>query len=115
MPCSKAALHVVPHETPAGDDVTVPLPATWIVRVCWMRLKVATTCVLPDTVTTHGPEPEHPPPTQRTKVLPSAAVADNATIVPLVHVEAHTDPHVRPTGFDVTVPLPVPLLRMVNV
>jgi len=33
VPCGNCALHVVPHEIPAGAEVTVPLPVPFFVTL----------------------------------------------------------------------------------
>ena len=77
-------------------------------------MKVAVTVVAAETVTTHDPVPEHPPPLQPVKVEPAAGVAVSVTAVPLPKLAAHVAPQVMPAGELVTVPLPVPALVMVR-
>src|SRR5207253_642564 len=72
------------------------------------RLKVAVTVVPAETVTTHVPVPEQPPPLQPVKVEPAAGVAVSVTAVPLAKLAVHVAPQVIPAGALVTVPLPVP-------
>src|SRR3989454_6605042 len=66
VPLVKLAEQVTPQLIPAGELVTVPLPAPAgvTVRVKLCRVKVAVTVVAAETVTTHDPAPEHPPPAQ---------------------------------------------------
>src|SRR5439155_607302 len=71
-------------------------------------VKVAVTVVAPETVTTHVPVPEHPPPLQPVKVEPTAGAAVSVTAVPLAKLAVHVAPQVIPAGALVTVPLPVP-------
>ena len=70
-------------------------------------MKVAVTVVAAETVTTHDPVPEHPPPLQPLKVEPAAGVAVSVTAVPLGKLAEQVAPQVIPTGELVTVPLPV--------
>src|SRR5438046_6701741 len=112
VPLIKLAEHVAPQVIPAGALVTVPLPvpAGVTVRVKVCSVKVAVTVVAPETVTTHVPVPEHPPPLQPVKVEPAAGVAVSVTAVPLVKLAEQVTPQLIPTGALVTVPLPVPAL-----
>src|SRR5439155_25284011 len=77
-------------------------------------VKVAVTVVAPETVTTHVPVPEHPPPLQPVKVEPAAGVAVSVTAVPLVKLAEQVTPQVIPAGVLVTVPIPVPALVTVR-
>ena len=77
-------------------------------------MKVAVTVVAAETVTTHDPVPEHPPPLQPLKVEPAAGVAVSVTAVPLGKLAEQVAPQVIPTGELVTVPLPVPALLTVS-
>jgi len=77
-------------------------------------VKVAVTVVAAETVTTHDPVPEHPPPLQPLKVEPAAGVAVSVTAVPLGKLAEQVAPQVIPTGELVTVPLPVPALLTVS-
>src|SRR5437899_921839 len=116
VPLAKLAVHVAPQVMPAGALVTVPLPApagvTVRVKVC--TVKVAVTVVAAETVTTHDPVPEHPPPFQSVKVEPAAGVAVNVTAVPLAKLAEQVAPQLIPAGELVTVPLPVPALLTVS-
>ena len=71
-------------------------------------VKVAVTVVAAETVTTHDPVPEQPPPLQPLKVEPAAGAAVSVTAVPLAKLAAQVAPQVIPAGELVTVPLPVP-------
>src|SRR5439155_9857543 len=110
VPLVKLAEHVAPQVIPAGELVTVPLPvpAGLTVRAKLGTLKVAVTVVPAETVTTHVPVPEQPPPLQPVKVEPAAGVAVSVTAVPLAKLAVHVAPQVIPAGALVTVPLPVP-------
>src|SRR5438067_1517807 len=101
---------------PTGALVTVPLPvpAGVTVRVKVCSVKVAVTVVPAETVTTHVPVPEQPPPLQPLKVEPAAGVAVSVTAVPLAKLAEQVTPQLMPTGALVTVPLPVPALLTVS-
>src|SRR5438034_9749452 len=77
-------------------------------------MKVAVTVVAAETVTTHDPVPEHPPPLQPVKVEPAAGAAVSVTAVPLVKLAEQVAPQVIPAGALVTVPLPAPALLTVS-
>src|SRR5207245_4124328 len=110
VPLVKLAEQVTPQLIPTGALVTVPLPVPALLTVSAKlgRLKVAVTVVAAETVTTHDPVPEQPPPLQPLKVEPAAGVAVSVTAVPLAKLAAHVAPQVIPAGELVTVPLPVP-------
>ena len=57
-------------------------------------------------LTVQVPVPEQPPPLQPVKVLPAAAVALSATLVPLLVLQ--DVPQLMPAGLLTTVPEPVP-------
>ena len=78
-------------------------------------MKVAVTVVAAETVTTHDPVPEHPPPLQPVKVEPAAGAAVSVTAVPLVKLAEQVAPQVMPAGALVMVPVPVPTLETVSV
>src|SRR5437773_11579873 len=112
VPLVKLAEQVAPQVIPARALVTVPLPVPAGVTV---RVKVRSEerrvgVVAPETVTTHVPVPEHPPPLQPVKVEPAAGVAVSVTAVPLVKLAEQVTPQVIPAGVLVTVPMPVPAL-----
>src|SRR5439155_16360889 len=98
VPLANAAAHVVPHATPAGALVTVPLPtpALLTVSVKVGRAKVAVTVVAAFTVTVQVPVPEQPPPLQPVKVEPAAGAAVKVTAVPLANAAAQVAPHATP-------------------
>src|SRR5438046_1785759 len=116
VPLVKLAEQVAPQLIPAGELVTVPLPVpAWLtVSAKLGRLKVAVTVVAAETVTTHVPVPEHPPPLQPVKVEPAAGAAVSVTAVPLVKLAEQVTPQVIPAGVLVTVPMPVPALETVR-
>src|SRR5207244_10326016 len=112
----RLAEQVAPQVIPAGALVTVPLPvpAGVTVRVEVCTVKVAVTVVAAESVTTHVPAPEQPPPLQPVKVEPAAGVAVSVTAVPLAKLAVQVAPQVIPTGALVTVALPVPALLTVS-
>src|SRR5438094_943514 len=117
VPLVKLAEQVTPQVIPAGVLVTVPMPvpALQTVRTKVCDAKVAVTVVAAETVTTHVPVPEQPPPLQPLKVEPAAGVAVSVTTVPLAKLAVHVAPQVIPAGALVTVPLPVPAWVTVRV
>src|SRR5439155_1357135 len=100
VPLGKLAEQVAPQLIPAGELVTVPLPApegvTVRVKVC--GVKVAVTVVAAETVTAQEPVPEHPPPLQPVKVELAAAVAVSVTAVPLAKLAEQVAPQLIPVG-----------------
>ena len=101
---------------PPGTVFTVdelPGPTEMITGV-FPLLNVAVTGVAAVTVTTHVPEPEHPPPVQPANVEPSAATAVNVTLVPLAKFAEHVVGQTIPAGALITVPLPVPISLTVS-
>src|SRR5439155_4021504 len=77
VPFAYAAMHVEPHEMPAGLLVTVPIPEPMLFAVsveAWTA-KAAATVVFAPSVTVHVPVPEQPPPLQPEKREPAAGVA----------------------------------------
>src|SRR6266704_739182 len=116
VPLVKLAAQVAPQVMPAGLLVTLPAPAPALETVSVkVGVKVAVTVVAAETVTTHDPVPEQPPPLQPLKVEPAAGAAVSVTAVPLVKLAAQVAPQVMPAGELVTVPLPVPALVTVSV
>ena len=59
--------------------------------------------------------PLHPPPVQPAKFDPESAAAVSVTVVPVENEAVHVAPQSMPAGNEVTPPVPVPLLEMVNV
>ena len=116
VPVVKAVEQVAPQEMPAGELVTVPVPAPALVTVSAKDacMKVAVTLVAALSVTVHGPVPEQPPP-QPVNVEPAAGVAVKVTAVPLVKPAAHVAPQEMPAGVLVTVPAPAPAFVTVSV
>src|SRR5436853_387779 len=109
VPLVKLAAQVAPQMMPAGALVTAPLPVPALLTVSVkVGVKVAVTVVAAETVTTHDPVPEQPPPLQPVKVEPAAGAAVSVTAVPLVKLAEQVAPQSRPAGQLVTVPLPAP-------
>src|SRR5438094_475470 len=109
VPLVKLAAQVAPQVMPAGLLVTLPAPAPALETVSVkVGVKVAVTVVAAETVTTHDPVPEQPPPLQPVKVEPTAGAAVSVTAVPLAKLAAQVAPQVMPAGELVTVPLPAP-------
>src|SRR5437879_379890 len=117
VPLVNEAEQVAPQEIPAGELVTVPLPAPDLVTVSakddWM--KVAVTEVAAFIVTLQVPVPVQPPPLQPVKVEPAAGAAVSVTTVPVVNEAEHVAPQEIPAGLLVTVPLPAPAMDTVSV
>src|SRR5947208_11519601 len=116
VPLAKPAEQVAPQLIPAGLLVTVPVPVPAGVTVnTKVGAKVAVTVVAEETVTTHDPVPEHPPPLQPLKVEPAAGAAVSVTAVPPAKLAEQVAPQLMPAGLLVTVPVPVPAFETVSV
>jgi hypothetical protein len=116
VPLPNSAEQVAPHAMPAGELVTVPVPAPDLLTVSvkvWSA-KVAVTVVAALSVTVQVPVPEQPP-LQPLKVEPAAGVAVKVTAVPLANAAEQVAPHEMPAGLLVTVPLPAPVFETVSV
>lgn len=111
VPVAKLALHDDPHDTPAGDDVTVPLPLplSTTVRVCeaagW---NVALTDMFADMVTVHVDAVPAQPPAHPANTEPVAGDAVSVTVVPEGKPAVHALPQLMPLGLDDTDPPPAP-------
>lgn len=116
LPWVKGAEQVAPHERPAGDEVTVPVPVpTFDTVSAWVvRLKVAVTVVAAVIVTVQVPVPVQPPPLQPAKVEPDACTAVSVTGEPWAKEAAQVAPQLMPAGEEVTVPVPPPVLTTVR-
>lgn len=110
-PTEKDAVHVEPHEIPAGADVTVPAPVPVLDTVSGTEValgaKVAVTQRASVIETVQRPVPEHAR-DQPVKVDPAAALAVRVTLVPEMKVVRHVEPQLIPDGDDDTVPEPSP-------
>jgi len=106
---------VAPHEIPAGDEVTVPLPVPLLpaVTVYWITSKLAVTVFAALMVTEQLPKPAHAP-DQPVKVEVASVAAVRFTTGAGGEVPAQVLPQLMPVGDDVTVPPPVPPLATVR-
>jgi len=106
-----------PHEVPAGEALTVPLPVpdVVIVRVVLVtvRLNVAVTAWLEFIVTVQLPVPEQAP-DHPVNVEPVFGAAVSVTTVPATKLR-QPEPHEVPAGEALTAPLPVPAVVTVSV
>jgi hypothetical protein len=108
---------VAPQLMPAGELVTVPLPAPALVTVSAKDdcMKVAVTVVAAFIVTVQVVAMPEQPPLQPVKVDPAAAAAVRVTEVPVAYDAEQVAPQEMPVGLLVTVPLPAPALETVRV
>jgi hypothetical protein len=114
VPPVKEAEQVVPHETPAGELVIVPVPTLVTLSANDGRVKVAVTARAALMVTVQVPVPLQLPP-QPLKMDPAAGVAVRVTTVPLLNAAEQVVPHAMPAGELLTVPPPLPDLVTVSV
>jgi hypothetical protein len=100
---------VVPHEIPVGVEVTVPvpLPALLTVSGTVTRLNRAVIVAAALTVTLQAPVPVHAPDQPANTEL-GPAVGTNWTTEPAGKLAVQVVPQSMPTGFEATVPVPVP-------
>ena len=84
VPSVKVAVQFAPQLMPAGTEVTVPepLPGRETASGQFLSVKVAVTEVVPTTVITQVPVPEHPPPLQPLKSELVEELAVSVTIEP---------------------------------
>jgi len=117
VPVVKACEQVVPHESPAGELVTMPLPVPDFVTLSVKDdcTNAAVTEVAALIVTVHVLVPVQPPPLQPVNVEPAAAVAVSVTTEPVANDAEHVAPHEMPAGLLVIVPAPAPDLDTVKV
>jgi hypothetical protein len=110
LPLGKLAEQALPQAMPLGELDTVPTPVPDFVTlsgaVFAAALKTATTVAVP--VTTHPPVPPQPPPLQPPNADPGSAEAVSVTRDPASNAKTQVDPHSRPPGEEVTVPVPEP-------
>lgn len=119
---AKLAVQVAPQVSPAGDEVTVPVPspAGTIVIARGPAANVAVTDLAAFIVTTqvavavplHAPEPA---PDQPLNVSLPLGVAVSVTTVLNGWVIEHVAPQLMPVGDEVTTPVPVPAVVTVSV
>jgi hypothetical protein len=120
VPTLKVAEHVPPAGVqlmPAGDEVTVPLPAPVLVtESCAVGIvNVAVTVVAAAMGTLHVRLlPEHPPPDHDVNTEPACGAAVSVTVLPTWKLALQVAPQLMPPGDDVTVPEPVPVLVTVS-
>lgn len=118
VPCPNEKLHVAPHDTPTGFDVTVPVPvpAFATVSAYVFSANIAVTDLAAVIETVHDPVPAHeiPVPDQPVNVDDTSAVADSVTDVPDTYDAEHDEPQSTPAKLEVTVPEPVPDLDTVS-
>src|SRR6266487_4542385 len=99
-----------PQLIPAGELLTVPLPFPSLVTVSvLMDWKVALTERFALMLTVHVPVPVQAP-DQPEKTEPAAGVAFRLTEVPCTYACVQVEPQLIPTGEEVTVPEPEPVL-----
>jgi hypothetical protein len=117
VPVVTVVEQVVPQLIPAGELVTVPVPAPALVTVSAKDacMKVAVTVVAAFTVTVQEVAVPLQPPLQPLKTDPAAGAAVKVTAVPFVYDPEHVVPQLMPAGLLVTVPVPAPALETVSV
>ena len=106
-PLVNEAEHVAPQEIPAGELVTVPVPALVTVSAKDGNAKVAVTARTALIVTVQVLVPVQAP-LQPVKIDPAAGAAVSVTTVPVVKEVEQVAPQEMPAGALVTVPLPLP-------
>lgn len=107
---------MAPQVMPAGSEVTVPLPVPvlFTVRRYAFRVKFAWTDAAALTFTTQVVAVPVQAPLQPLKVESLAAAAVRVTMLPPGNEAVQVEPHERPAGAEVTVPLPAPFLVTVS-
>jgi hypothetical protein len=112
VPSAKLALHVAPQLMPATSEVTIPVPDPALVTVSrWVGgPKSAVTSrawliVTTQVVLVPEQSPDHP-----LKAEPPEAVAVSVTSVPSAYVALQVTPQLMPPTFEVTVPVPDPVV-----
>jgi hypothetical protein len=111
VPISKLALQVCGQLIPAGLLVTVPVPARVTVSIavfCAELLKVAVTCSLAPSVTTHVGLLPQSLPVHPAKIELAPAVAVRVTADPVEKPALQLCPQLMPAGLLVTLPEPIP-------
>lgn len=115
VPAPYDSVQSTPQLIPAGDDVTVPVPAPariWV-SVKVLSVNVAVTDFASVTDTTQAPVPVQAP-LQPAKVEPGPSAAESVTDVPWSYVSVQSTPQLMPAGAEVIVPVPVPVLVTVS-
>ena len=107
-------LQVPPQSIPAGEEVTIPLPALLTVRMKLCKVKLALALFAASIVTVQAPVPVQAP-LQPVKVEPVAGVAVSVTAVVYPKVPLQVLPQLMPAGVLATVPVPVPAGLTVSV
>src|SRR5439155_877277 len=110
VPVVNEAEHVPPQEIPAGELVTVPVPALVTVSAKDGNAKVAVTAraaLIVRMQVVLAPV--------QLAVQPAPGAAVSVTIVPVVNEAEHVAPQEIPAGLLVTVPLPAPAMDTVSV
>jgi hypothetical protein len=110
----KLAVQMAPQLIPAGELVTVPVPAVVIVSANGVKVKLAPTVCAWVIVTVQGLAVPVQAPDQPLNVEPAVAAAVKVTLAFLVKLALQVAPQLIPAGELVTVPLPVPDLLTVN-
>src|SRR5207249_2477336 len=115
VPVVNGAEHVPPQEIPAGELVTVPVPALVTVSAKDGKAKVAVTARAALIVRMQVVLAPVQLPVQPVKIDPAAGAAVSVTTVPVVNEAEHVAPQEIPAGLLVTVPLPAPAMDTVSV
>ena len=101
---------------PAGDAVTIPVPAPDLINVSiYTGSKLAVTDLAAFIVIERGLVVLEAAPLQPANVIPVFGVAVSVTEVPLTKSAEQVAPQFTPEGNEVTVPEPAPALVTVNV
>ena len=101
---------------PAGADATPPVPVPVIVTTIeFASANVGAMVTSAEAVTTQSPTPGQLSLPQPINVEPGAGVAVNVIAVPSTKGSLQSVPQSMPAGFDVTVPVPLPVIEIVIV
>lgn len=116
VPVEKVLMQSPVQSTPAGDEVTRPLPTpekrteSGSETVVNVAVTLTTSC----TVTVHAPMPEHAP-LQPANAEPEAAIGQSVTTVRVSYIALQVAPQLMPDGVEMTVPEPLPAFVTFNV